>query len=498
MFLEGGVFLSTIESTVVTFKNYIGGEWSTSNSGSVFKVVNPADTRDVIGYFQQSNEQDVDVAVSKALAAFPEWRVVTAPNRGEILFRTAEVIENNYERLVELLTREVGKSLRDSRNEVRRTINVLRFIAGEGTRMSGETVPAWQQGVSGYTRRYPLGVIGVITPWNVPMAIAAWKISSALVSGNTVVFKPSSLTPLSSLELVDAFIEAGVPKGVLNFVTGPGSRVGNAIASHADIKAVTFTGSNSTGVAINKLVTGRGARFQAEMGGKNPFVIMPDADIDLAVRDVIGGGLGEAGQRCTATSRVLVFQEVADKFTKKLVEEVSKIRVGNPSDDQVQLGPVVDEGQLRTTLQFIEVGKNEGATLLCGGQRLTGGELGFGYYVAPTVFGDVLPHMRIAQEEIFGPVISVLTVNSFEQAIEWANGIRYGLSSSIYTNDFSKASKFVEQIQAGITHVNMPSTYSEPQFPFGGVKATGLGGVREQGSTALDFYTEWKTVYMKP
>lgn len=489
--------MTTIESTVA-YQNYIGGEWIDSATNEVFRVINPSDSRDVIGHFQQSSEEDLNAAVSVALKAFPNWKNMSAPNRGEIIFRTAQIIEDNFERLSRLLTREVGKSMRDSRTEVRRTVNVLRFLAGEGTRLSGETVPSWQEGIIGYTRRYPLGVIGIITPWNVPMAIAAWKISSALVSGNTVVFKPSSLTPFCSLELVKAYIEAGLPAGVLNFVTGPGSKIGNGIACHPDIKAVSFTGSNSTGVAINSLVTGRGARFQAEMGGKNPFVIMPDADLDLAVKDVIGGGLGEAGQRCTATSRVLVFREVAEQFTAKLVDGISKVRLGNPSDEQVQLGPVADEGQLKTTLRYIEIGKQEGAKLLCGGHQLAGAEFQYGFYVAPTVFGGVTPDMTIAQEEIFGPVISILTVESFEQAIEWANGIQYGLSSSIYTNNLAYATEFVDKVQAGLTHVNMPSTYSEPQYPFGGVKATGLGGVREQGSTAMDFYTEWKTVYIKP
>lgn len=496
-FVNGVKLMSTIESTIA-YQNYIGGEWLDSNSNEVFKVINPSDSRDVIGYFQQSNEQDVNTAVLVALKAFPSWKNTSAPNRGEIIFRTAQIIEDNLEKLARLLTREVGKSMRDSRVEVRRTVNVLRYLAGEGTRITGETIPSWQQGIIGYTRRYPLGVVGVITPWNVPMAIAAWKISSALVSGNTVVFKPSSLTPFCSLELVKAYIEAGLPSGVLNFVTGPGSKVGNVIASHPDIKAVSFTGSNSTGVAINSLVTGRGARFQAEMGGKNPFVIMPDADIDLAVRDVIGGGLGEAGQRCTGTSRVLVFREVAEQFTEKLVEEISNIRIGNPDDEQVELGPVAGESQLQKILSYIEIGKQEGATLLCGGHQLAGNEFKYGYFVAPTVFSGVTPNMTIAQEEIFGPVISILSVDSFEQAIEWANGVRYGLSSSIYTNNLAYATEFVENVQAGLTHVNMPSTYSEPQYPFGGVKATGLGGVREQGSTAMDFYTEWKTVYIKP
>ncbi|QSO49251.1 aldehyde dehydrogenase family protein [Alicyclobacillus mengziensis] len=483
--------------TPTTYRNYIGN-WVESGTAAVFRVENPADTRDVIGFFQQSDEADVEKAVTTARAAFPDWRSTPAPQRGEFMFRAAQIIEDDFDGLVQLLTREVGKSLKDSRAEVRRTINVLRFLGGEGTRLAGETVPSWQQGVVAYTKRYPLGVVGVITPWNVPSAIAAWKIASALVAGNTVIFKPSSLTPTSSLKLVQAFVDAGVPAGVLNFVTGPGGKVGNAIAAHPDVRAVSFTGSNSIGSAINKVVTARGARFQGEMGGKNPFIVMPDADLELAVNDVIAGGLGEAGQRCTATSRVLVFEEIADKFTKMLVNRISSMKIGNPKEESVEMGPLADEGQMNTSLHYIEVGKQEGARLLCGGERLTEGDLAYGYYVAPTVFSGVVPDMTIAQDEIFGPVISVMTVHSFEQAIDWANNIRYGLSSTIYTNNYAKATEFIDQIQAGLTHVNMPTTYSEPQYPFGGIKATGLGGVREQGSTAMDFYTEWKTVYTKP
>ncbi|MCM3714294.1 aldehyde dehydrogenase family protein [Alkalihalobacillus oceani] len=481
-----------------SFHNLIGREWLPSNSGETFTVINPADTRIELGVCQQSNEEDVEAAVAAAKQALPDWSAEAAPVRGHYIAKAANLIEERTDEFIKQLIIEVGKSYADAKAEVIRTVRVMRFLAGEAERLKGETIPSWDKEVIGYTKREPVGVVGLITPWNVPLAIAAWKIATALTCGCTVVFKPSSQTPLVSLQLVEAYQEVNLPAGVLNFVTGPGSTVGNAIATHPDIKAISFTGSNKIGLAINQLVAKRGARFQAEMGGKNPFVILNDADLTLAVEHVIAGGFGESGQRCTATSRVIVLPGIAESFIALLKERVGRMKVGNPLDEGTDMGPVIDKGSMESILAYIEIGKRENGQLVTGGGRLTEGDYAHGYFIAPTVFRGITPEMTIAQEEIFGPVISVMEADNFEQALEWANQVEYGLSSTIYTNDMEKAMRFVNGIEAGFTHVNMPSTYSEPHFPFGGIKATGIGGMREVGSTAIDFYTEYKTVYMKP
>lgn len=481
-----------------TFYNLIGKDWRPSLSGETFPVTNPADQRIVLGICQQSTAKDVDDAVREAKKSLPTWKGMAAPKRGEYVRKTAQLIEDHSAEFLELLVKEVGKSRADAQAEVTRTIRVMRFLAGEAERLTGENIPSWDAGITGYTKREPVGVVGVITPWNVPLAISAWKIATALVCGCTVVFKPSSQTPLVSLKLIEAYLANDLPPGVLNVVTGPGSKVGDAIANHPDVKAISFTGSNAIGTHINQLVAKRGARFQAEMGGKNPFVVLEDADLDLAAEHVIAGGLGESGQRCTATSRVIVLQEIADKFVQKLTDKINRLKIGDPIDEQTDMGPVIDQSAMESILNYIETGKQEQAVLVTGGYRLTGEEHINGWFIAPTVFRRVTPEMTIAQEEIFGPVISVMEATDFEQALEWANDVKYGLSSSIYTNDMHRAMAFINNIEAGLTHVNMPSTYSEPHYPFGGVKATGIGGMREVGSTAIDFYTEWKTVYIKP
>jgi acyl-CoA reductase-like NAD-dependent aldehyde dehydrogenase len=487
-----------VAAKTATYYNLIGENWVPSYSGETFDVVNPADTRMKLGICQQSAEEDVNEAISEAKKSLKAWRNLAAPERGQYVLKAAQYIEERTDIYVEQLVKEVGKSFADAKAEVLRTIRVMRFLAGEAERLKGETVPSWDSGVVGYTKREPVGIVGVITPWNVPLAIAAWKIASALVCGCTVVFKPSSQTPIVSLMLVEAYREIGLPSGVVNFVTGPGSKVGNAMANHPDIKAISFTGSNGIGSSINQLTAKRGARFQAEMGGKNPFVVLEDADLDLATDHVIAGGLGESGQRCTATSRVIVMKAVAEEFINLLVQKVNRVKVGNPLEKDTNMGPVIDQASMESILRYIEIGKQENAKLLTGGYQLTDNEHTLGYFIAPTIFCNVTPDMTIAQEEIFGPVISVMEAEDFDQAMEWANQVEYGLSSAVYTNDMEKAMKFINNIEAGLTHVNMPSTYSEPHFPFGGVKATGIGGVREVGSTAIDFYTEWKTVYIKP
>ncbi|MDQ0338226.1 aldehyde dehydrogenase (NAD+) [Caldalkalibacillus uzonensis] len=488
----------TVSEKIETFYNLIGEKWVPSMSGKTFEVVNPADVRMRLGICQQSTEEDVGQAVLMAKKTWPIWRETPAPERGLYVYKAAQFIEERKDEFIQQLVLEVGKSFADAHAEVIRTLRVMKYLAGEGERLTGETIPSWDQEVTGYTKREPVGVVGIITPWNVPLAIAAWKIATALVCGCTVVFKPSSQTPIVSLKLIQAYQDIGLPQGVINVVTGSGSVVGNAIANHPDIKAISFTGSNNIGNHINQLVAKRGGRFQAEMGGKNPFVVLEDADLDLATDHVIVGGLGESGQRCTATSRVIVLKQIADPFIDMLVHKIKQVKVGAPIDKSNQMGPVIDQQSLENILRYIEIGKQEGAVLLTGGYRLTGPDYDNGYFIAPTVFRSVTPDMTIAQEEIFGPVISVMEAEDFEQAIEWANQVEYGLSSAIYTNDMKRAAEFINRIEAGLTHVNMPSTYSEPQFPFGGIKATGLGGMREVGSTAIDFYTEWKTVYIKP
>ncbi len=489
--------METTEKTK-PFNNLIGEKWTASVTGETFVVTNPADTRIQLGICQQSNEKDVEAAVKEAGNALKAWRSKAAPMRGEYIAKAAAYIDERSEEFERQLVMEVGKSYADAKAEVLRTVRVMKFLAGEAERLKGETIPSWDPEVIGYTKREAIGVVGIITPWNVPLAIAAWKIATALTCGCTVVFKPSSQTPLVSLKLVEAYQEVGLPAGVINFVTGPGSTVGNAIATHPDIKAISFTGSNGIGLAINELVAKRGARFQAEMGGKNPFVVLEDADLELATDHVIAGGLGESGQRCTATSRVIVVKEIAEEFITLLKEKISNLNVGDPLLEGTQMGPVIDKGSMKTILNYIDIAKKENGVLVTGGNQLTGKEHVNGCFVEPTVFRKITPSMTIAQEEIFGPVISIMEADDFEQAMEWANNVEYGLSSTIYTNDLERAMTFVNNIEAGFTHVNMPSTYSEPQFPFGGIKATGIGGVREVGSTAIDFYTEYKTVYIKP
>ncbi|GAB7388731.1 aldehyde dehydrogenase family protein [Bacillaceae bacterium] len=480
------------------FYNLIGGNWMPSSSGETFVVTNPADVREKLGVFQLSSEDDVNLAVAAAKKKLVEWKNTAAPERGRYVLQAAQLIEERAEEFITQLIREVGKTRADAAAEVTRTIRVMRFLAGEGERLKGETIPSWDPGVIAYTKREGIGVVGVITPWNVPLAIAAWKIASALVCGCTVVFKPSSQTPIVSMKLVQVYQDIGLPGGVINFVTGPGAKVGNAMANHPDVKAISFTGSNAVGKSIYQLMAKRGARFQAEMGGKNPFVVLEDADLDLATDHVIAGGYGESGQRCTATSRVIVLKTIADEFIEMLTEKVKQLRVGNPLKAETEMGPVIDEASLESILNYIEIGKRENGNLVAGGYRLTDGDYAYGYFIAPTIFRGITPEMTIAQAEIFGPVISVMEAEDFPQALEWANSVEYGLSSSIYTNDMEKAMAFVNGIEAGLTHVNMPSTYSEPQFPFGGIKGTGIGGFWEVGSTAIDFYTEWKTVYIKP
>ncbi|WP_408007951.1 aldehyde dehydrogenase family protein [Pseudalkalibacillus sp. A8] len=482
---------------VTTYNNYLNGEWKPSESGETYPSLNPANTDEVLGYFQKSTVGDVKNAIDAARQAFPTWSMLQAPERGEVVFQLITHLENGKEELAELITKEVGKSLREAKGEVAKTIQAMKQFSGEATRLKGETVPSYDSNIFGYTVREPLGVVGVIAPYNFPLGIGLWKIIPAIVAGNTVVFKPASNTSLISVKVLELLESSGVPKGVVNMVTGPGSVIGKEFGTNPDIKAVSFTGSTDVGVQLGNLVTARGGRMQAEMGGKNPAIILEDADIDKAVDSIVVSGFLDNGQRCTGTSRVIVPKSIANLVKEKLVERAKKFVIGDGFQRGVDNGPVIDKSQLNLYLDSCQKAIKEGAILEFGGKRLTEGYKAKGYFVSPTVFSNVTSDMSIAQEEIFAPVIGIIEVESYEEAIEIANNIEFGLSSTIYTNDLKKAFHFVRNIQSGVTHVNLPSTYFENQYPFGGKKTSSIGP-REQGSTSLEFWTDIKTVYMNP
>ncbi|HKS29871.1 MAG TPA: aldehyde dehydrogenase family protein [Pyrinomonadaceae bacterium] len=477
------------------YRNFINGEWAESSSSKTAQNINPANTDDVLGTIKQATREEARRAVEAAHEAFRTWRSTPAPQRGRIVARAARLMEEHKEELAQLLTREEGKTISESRGELQRSINVAEFCAGESRRMNGETIQSELPSNFAYTIKQPLGVVAVVTPWNFPVAIPVWKIAPALVAGNAVVFKPASLTPATATRIVEIFEEAGIPSGVLNLIIGSGSEAGDEIINHPAVKAVSFTGSNQIGIRLYEEVSRRGAKVQCEMGGKNPVVVLEDADMDLAVESTVQGGFGSTGQRCTATSRVIVVNEVADRFVERLVERANSLRIGHGSDPQTDIGPSVDENQFKTVLEYIDIGKEDGAKLMCGGERASGDGLDKGYFVKPTVFDHVTPDMRVAREEIFGPVLSVLRVGDLEEALQVANDSEYGLSSSIFSQDASRIFRFVDEIETGMTHINSPTTGGEAHIPFGGIKATGIGD-REQGSTALDFYTDLKVVYV--
>jgi alpha-ketoglutaric semialdehyde dehydrogenase len=477
------------------YRNFINGEWVESESSRAVENVNPADTDDRLGTFRQATRGEARRAVEAASEASRDWRATPAPARGRIVQRAARLMEDYKEELAQLLTREEGKTIGESRGELQRSINVAEFCAGESRRMNGETIQSELPSNFAYTIKQPLGVVACVTPWNFPVAIPVWKIAPALVAGNTVVFKPASLTPATAVRIVEIFEEAGIPKGVLNLILGSGADAGDEIINHPAVRAVSFTGSNEIGIRLYEQVSRRGAKVQCEMGGKNQVVVLEDADLNLAVESTAQGAFGSSGQRCTATSRAVVVEEIADEFVSRLVERAEGMRLGPGSDPRTELGPSVDENQFKTVLRYIEIGREDGAELKCGGERAEGDGLERGYFVRPTVFDRVTPEMRVAREEIFGPVLSVLRVKDFDEAMRVANDSEYGLSSSIFSNDAARIFRFVEEIETGMTHVNSPTTGGEAHIPFGGIKSTGIGD-REQGSTALDFYTELKVVYV--
>jgi aldehyde dehydrogenase (NAD+) len=478
-----------------TYRNFIGGDWVEAETPRTVPNFNPADTRDVMGLIPLSTPDDARRAVAAAKAAFPAWRDTPAPVRGRILFEAWRLMEAEQENVARLLTREEGKTVKESLGELKRTVNVLEYVAGEGRRMPGETLPSELPKNFCYTVRQPLGVVACITPWNFPVCIPVWKIAPALVAGNTVVFKPATLTPETASAMVAIFERAGLPRGVLNMVMGSGAAVGNTLMEHPDVRAVSFTGSNEVGAQIYGRAAQRMIRAQCEMGGKNPLVVMADADLDVAADSAAQGAFGSTGQRCTATSRVIVEEPVADAFVEKLAERAQRLKVGNGLTAGIDMGPAVDKSQLETDIKYIEIGREEGARLVCGGGRPSGADFEHGYFVEPTVFDGVTTSMRIAQEEIFGPVVCVIRARGFEEALEAANAVRYGLSSAIFTSDTHTVFRFIDGIEAGIVHVNSGTPGGEAQLPFGGMKDTGVGP-REQGSNAVEFFTEVKTVYV--
>jgi alpha-ketoglutaric semialdehyde dehydrogenase len=477
------------------YKNFINGEWVESISGQAFDNLNPANRHELVGQFQKSGPRDVEDAVAAAQDAYKSWRLVPAPKRGEILFRAGQILNERKEELAEQMTREMGKVLEETRGDVQEAIDMTFYMAGEGRRQFGQTTPSELQNKFCMTVRSPAGVCGLVTPWNFPMAIPSWKVMPALICGNTVVLKPAADTPLSSYNLVQILEEAGLPRGVVNLVTGFGREMGTALVAHGDVRVVSFTGSTAVGREVAKSTAGDFKHLSLEMGGKNVIIVMDDARMELAVDGAVWGGFGTSGQRCTAASRVVVHKRVYSEFTEKLVARARALKVGNGLDPEVQMGPVINETQLNTVEGYVQIGKDEGAKLLCGGQRLTGGEYDCGFFYEPTVFGDCDPKMRICQEEIFGPVVSVIPAEDLDQALEIGNGVVYGLSSAIYTQDVNKAFRAMRDLETGIVYVNASTIGAETHLPFGGTKQTG-NGHREAALAALDFYSEWKTLYI--
>jgi aldehyde dehydrogenase (NAD+) len=478
------------------YRNYVAGQWVECKTKKTFPNVNPANTNETVGLFQASSSEDIQEACDAAAKAQPAWAALPAPLRGEFLYKAAEIMESRLQKLSEEMTREEGKTLPEAKGELKRAINILRYFGGEGPRQFSYQIPSERENVFCYTLRKPLGVVALITPWNFPSAIPAWKMAPALVAGNTVVIKPASLAPLSAYRIVEALHEAGIPAGVLNYVTGSGGSTGNALVEHPAIRAVSFTGSCEVGNALYEKVTKRKVRLQLEMGGKNPTIVLKDADLDYAVAVLVNGAFFSTGQKCTACSRAIIEKSIYEPLVEKLTAKTKKLKVGNGLEPGIEIGPAVDASQLETDLKYIEIAKREGAQLLCGGNRLTGGIYDLGYFVEPTIFAGVTAEMRIAQEEVFGPVLALMVANDFEDAMRLANCARFGLSASIVSRDLTRVHQFINGIEAGLITVNLPTAGVEYQLPFGGTKESSFG-MREQGPAALDFYTETRTVYLK-
>lgn len=476
------------------FANYIDGEWVRRES--TFENRNPANTSELVGTFVKGTAQDIRDAADAAAAALPAWSRMSAPARGEILFKAAGILDRSFAQVAADMTREEGKTLAESKGEVRRAINILRYFAGEGSRMPGMLVPSERDRVHMFALRKPVGVVGMITPWNFPSAIPAWKLAPALICGNTVVLKPASAAPLSAWRIVSALHEAGLPKGVVNLVAGAGGELGEALVSAKPLKAISFTGSCETGTWLHAKASARRLRIQLEMGGKNPTIVLADANFDEAVANTVNAAFFSTGQKCTATSRAIVEDAIYDRFVAAVVERTKKLKVGDGMQPGVEIGPCVDQAQLDTVLRYIAIGRQECGEPACGGHRLTAGTLAKGYFVEPTVFAGVTPQQTIAQEEIFGPVLAIIRAKDYEDAMRIANDIPFGLSSSIQTTNLAHAFDFIYRAEAGLLTVNLPSAGVEYQLPFGGTKDSSFGP-KEQGPAALEFYSDYKTVYLK-
>lgn len=474
--------------------NYINGQWCGSRSGRQFEKRNPADVRDVIGHFPLSSADDVAEAVAAAKAAYASWRLVPAPRRGELVRRVGDLLVQRKEELARAMTREMGKPLVEARGDVQEAIDTAYYAASEGRRLFGYNTPSELPNKVNLSFRMPVGVCGIITAWNFPIAVPSWKIFPALVCGNTVVWKPSEDAPLCANLLAAILHEAGIPEGVFNVVHGD-AEAGEALVRHPDVRLIAFTGSTTVGRRIASICGELNKKCSLEMGGKNPLIIMPDAPLDLALDGVLWGAFGTTGQRCTATSRLILHRQIAAPFLEQLCHRAQELKIGNGLDESVQVGPIINERQLQRIEYYVRTGIEEGARLLIGGRRLTDGEYAHGYFFPPTIFADVTPQMRIFREEIFGPVLAVTVVDSLEEAIAVANDSDYGLSSSIYTRDITAAFRAIRDLEAGITYVNAPTIGAEAHMPFGGIKATG-NGHREGGWTVFDIFTEWKTVYI--
>jgi len=478
------------------YLNFIGGEWLPAKSGQHFQNHNPADTQETVTEYPASGQEEASAAIHAAQSAYPAWAAMTPVARGRVLSKASHVLEARKAELAELLTREEGKTLAESTGEVQRAVDIFRFFGGLSYTLGGQTIPHDLPGNLLFTVRQPLGVVGLITPWNFPVAIPAWKMAPALVSGNAVVIKPASPAPAMTLELARALHEAGLPKAVLNVVIGEGRPVGGELASSPAVVALSFTGSYSVGHRIYQQLAERMARAQMEMGGKNPTIVLADADLDLAATLVAKAGFGLTGQACTATSRAIVERKVLEPFVEKLVAKARGLKVGNGLTPGVEMGPAVNQPQLESNLAYVELAVKEGAQLAFGGQRLTDGDHAHGFFMQPTVLTHVAPHMRIACEEVFGPVVAVIAVNNFDEALAVANGVEVGLSASIVTRDLKKALLYSERIEAGVVKVNQISTGLALQAPFGGVKKSSTDSFKEQGAGAIEFYTKLKTVYL--
>jgi acyl-CoA reductase-like NAD-dependent aldehyde dehydrogenase len=480
-----------------TYDNYINGEWTKSVTGKTQESINPANRNEVVGTIPNSSREDLNNAVDAAEAARIPWRKMTGAQRGDLLNKVANIMESRIAEIGESMTREMGKTFPEAKGETARGIAILRYYAGEGMRKIGDVIPSTDPDAFMFTTRVPLGVVGVISPWNFPVAIPIWKIAPALIYGNSVVWKPATETAVTAAKVMDCFHEAGFPKGVLNMVVGSGREVGDGIATHPGVSGITFTGSNNVGKQVGQAALARGAKYQLEMGGKNPIIIAKDADLDLAVEATISGGLKSTGQKCTATSRVIVVKDVYESFKAKLLAKVKDLKVGDGMDGTTWLGPCANEKQMETVEHYIRKGVEQGAVLLHGGTKPEDPALKEGFYVTPAIFDKVTSRMAIAQEEIFGPVLALVEAEDFADAIHIANDVEFGLSASIYTQNIGTVMSFIQDMEAGLVRVNAETAGVELQAPFGGMKNSSSHS-REQGQAAIEFFTSIKTVFIKP